>query len=352
MMKGLAMIEKGVTGWIEKDDPNCGDIDAIVRPIAISPCSSDVHNVKMGYIPQNRIIGHEGVAEVVSVGKNVKDFKPGDIVIVPAVTPNWRSLAAQQGFHQHCDGLTKGNSLSNQIDGLFAEYAMIPDADMNLALKPKEISLLSAVMVSDMMTTGFYGAELAEVGFGDTVVVIGIGPVGLMAVLGAKLRGAGRIIVIGSRPSCIEAAIYYGATDVVNYKEGDIAKQIFSLTNKKGADRCIIAGGDDHALAQAIAMIRWGGNIGNVNYFDAPGDLSIPNTRWGFGMGNKTIKGGLCPGGRVRTEGLASMVKYGRVDPEPLITHVFHGLDKAKEAYELMVEKPPELIKPVVLCES
>jgi threonine dehydrogenase-like Zn-dependent dehydrogenase len=350
-MKGLAMIEKGVVGWIEKDYPVCGDIDAIVRPIAISPCSSDVHNVEMGYIGRNRIIGHEGVAEVISVGKAVKDFKPGDIVIVPAITPNWRSLAVQQGFHQHCNGLMKGNALSSHLDGLLAEYAMIPDADMNLALKPGEISLNSAVMISDMVSSGFYGAELAEVGFGDTVVVIGIGPVGLMAVVGAKLRGAGRIIAIGSRPCCIEAAKYYGATDIINYKEGDITKQVFSLTNKEGADRCIIAGGDDNALAQAIAMVRWGGNIGNVNYFTTAGDLSIPNARWGYGMGNKTIKSGLCTGGRMRTEGLASMVKYGRVDPEPLITHVFHGLDKAKEAYELMAKKPPELIKPVVICE-
>ncbi len=345
------MIEKGVADWVEKDYPACGNIDAIVRPIAISPCSSDVHNVEMGYIVQNRIIGHEGAAEVVFVGKDVKDFKSGDIVIVPAITPNWRSLAVQQGFPQHCDGLMKGNALSSHLDGLLAEYAMVPDADMNLALKPKEISLKAAAMISDMVSTGFYGAELAEVSFGDTVVVIGIGPVGLMAVLGAKLRGAGRIIAIGSRSCCIDAAKYYGATDTVNYKEGDIAKQVFSLTNKKSADRCIIAGGGDDALAQAINMVRWGGNIGNVNYYTTSGDLSIPNVRWGFGMGNKTIKSGLCTGGRVRAEGLASMVKYGRVDPEPLVTHVFHGLDKAKEAYELMAKKPPELIKTVVICD-
>jgi threonine dehydrogenase-like Zn-dependent dehydrogenase len=349
-MKGFAMTARGQTGWVDKPKPTLSPIDALVRPLAVAPCSSDVHNVEMGALAPGRILGHEGIGEIVEVGSAVRDFQVGDRVIIPAITPNWRSLPAQIGLHQHCDGLMTGNALSHTQDGLMAELALIPDADMNLAHLPAGIDLSAAVMIGDMMTTGFYGAELAEVGFGDTVVVIGIGPVGLMAVAGAKLRGAGRIIAIGSRPVCVEAARFYGATDIVNYKDGDITKQVYDLTNKRGADRCIVAGGDETALGQAVAMVRWGGSIGNVNYFTTPGNLLISNPRWGFGMSNKTIRGGLCPGGRARMEALTAMVRYGRIDLSPMVTHIFHGLPEVETAFALMSRKPADLIKPVVLC--
>lgn len=349
IMKGYTMTEPGVTGWLEKKCPKPTALDVIVRPIAVAPCSSDVHNVEMGWVAPGRILGHEGLGEIVTVGNDVLDFRVGDKVVIPAVTPNWRSLPAQRGLHQHCDGLMTGNKLGNTHDGLMAEYTLIQDADMNLAHLPKCISLSGAAMIGDMMTTGFYGAELAEVSFGDTVVVIGIGPVGLMAVAGAKLRGAGRIIAVGSRLGCVEAARFYGATDIVNYKEGDITKQIYTLTNKHGADKCIIAGGGDETLGQAIALVRWGGIIGNVNYFATLGNLTIPNTRWGFGIGNKTIRGGQCPGGRVRMEALIAMVENGRVDPSRLITHTFNGLSGIESAFQIMKKKPPQLIKPLVL---
>ena len=229
-----------------------------------------------------------------------------------------------------------------------AEYALIRDIDANAARIPEQVSHEAAVLAADMLNTGLYGAELADVQPGDTVVVLGIGPVGLMAVAGARLRGAGRIIAIGSRPHCVELAKFYGATDIVNYKDGNVERQVHLLTDKQGADCCICAGGGDDALGQAVAMVRWGGTVGNVNYFTTYGDLPINNVRYGFGMGNKTIRGGECPGGRARMERLLKLIQYGRVDPTPLITHRFTGLDRVEDAFRLMERKPPELVKAIV----
>ena len=347
-MRAFAYIGDGKAGWIEKERPRATGFDAVVRPCLMAPCSSDVHNVEINCLKPNRILGHEGVGLIVEVGELVRDFRVGDIVAIPPVTPDWRTVPSQLGAHQHCSGLITGQKLSNSEDGLFAEFALIRDVDANCARIPDGVSLEAAVLAADMLNTGLYGAELADVQPGDTVVVMGIGPVGLMAVAGARLRGAGRIIAIGSRPHCVELARFYGATDIVNYKEGNVERQVHAPTDKKGADCVICAGGGDDALGQAVAMARWGGTVGNVNYFTTYGDLPINNVRYGFGMGNKTIRGGECPGGRARMEKLLNLLKYDRVDPTPLITHRFQGLDQVEAAFRLMEAKPPELVKTIV----
>lgn len=350
-MKGFAMLSINNVGWIKKERPVAGLYDAIVRPLAISPCTSDIHTVFEGAIGDRHdmILGHEAVGEIVEVGSEVKDFKVGDRVIVPAITPDWGSLEAQAGFHQHSNGMLAGWKFSNYKDGVFAEYFHVNDADMNLALLPKEISLSNAVMITDMMTTGFHGAELADIKMGSSVAVIGIGPVGLMAVAGAKLRGAGRIIGVGSRTACVEAAKFYGATDIVNYKYGNIVKQIMELTNGKGVDRVIMAGGGTETLGQAVSMVKPGGIIANVNYHGSGEYLEIPRVDWGCGMAHKTIKGGLCPGGRLRMEMLRDLVLYNRVDLSRLVTHEFTGFENIEKALLLMKDKPKDLIKAVVL---
>ncbi|APH14868.1 NADP-dependent alcohol dehydrogenase [Clostridium sporogenes] len=353
-MKGFAMLSINKLGWIEKGNPKAGPYDAIVRPLAISPCTSDIHTVFEGALGDrhNMILGHESVGEVIEIGSEVKDFKPGDKVIVPAITPDWRSLEVQAGFHQHSNGMLAGWKFSNFKDGVFAELFHVNDADMNLAILPDNISLESAVMITDMMTTGFHGAELADIQLGSSVVVIGIGAVGLMAIAGAKLRGAGRIIGVGSRPICVEAAKFYGASDIVNYKNGDIVKQVLELTNGKGVNRVIMAGGGADTLAQAVAMVKPGGVISNVNYHGTGEILPIPRVEWGCGMAHKSIRGGLCPGGRLRMEMLADLVKYKRVDLSKLVTHVFEGYDNIEKALLLMKDKPKDLIKPVVILNK
>ncbi len=156
-----------------------------------------------------------------------------------------------------------------------------------LARLSEQLDPASAVMLSDMVPTGFHGVELADVQFGDTVCVVGIGPVGLMAVAGAALRGASRLFAVGSRPVCVEAAKAYGATDIINYREGDIVQQILDQTHGKGVDRVILAGGDNDTFRQAVEMVKPGGCIGNVNYLGSGDYVRIPRVEWGCGMGHK-----------------------------------------------------------------
>jgi len=349
-MKGFAMLKIGATGWIEKAKPECGPLDAIIRPLALSPCTSDVHTVWSGSIGErhNMILGHEAVGEVVEVGSLVRDFAPGERVVVPAITPDWGALEAQRGYAMHSGGMLAGWKFSNFKDGVFAEFFHVNEADANLGKLPKSVGVEEAVMLCDMVPTGFHAVELAEVGFGDTVAVIGIGPVGLMAVAGSALRGAGRIFAVGSRANCAEVAGIYGATDIINYKHGDVVDQILEATNKKGVDRVITAGGDVNTFAQAVTILKPGGIIGNVNYLNASDAIKIPCAEWGVGMGHKKIVGGLTPGGRLKMEKLASLIAHGKLDTSLLLTHKFDGLESVEPALMLMKDKPADLIKSVV----
>lgn len=349
-MKGFAMLGIGRTGWIEKKDPACGPMDAICRPIALAPCTSDVHTVWSGALGERSdlILGHEAIGEVVEVGSLVRDFKPGDRVIVPAITPDWNSLEAQGGYQMHSGGMLAGWKFSNFKDGVFAELFHVNDADGNLAHLPDGMDPVAACMLADMVPTGFHGVELADVQFGDRVVVVGIGPVGLMAVAAAALRGASYLYAVGSRPNCIQVAKEFGATDIVNYREGDIVEQVMEKTHGKGVDRVVIAGGDVNTFEQAIDMLKPGGKIGNINYLGEGDYIKIPRVEWGCGMSHKTITGGLMPGGRLRMEKLAALMETGRIDPSKLVTHRFEGLESVEPALMLMKDKPRDLIKPVV----
>lgn len=348
-MKGLAMIERGKVGVIEKDIPIIGDRDALIKVKAVAICSSDLHSVKIGSIVPNNYLGHEAIGEIVKVGVLVEDFKVGDRVMIPAITPDWDTLECQMNLHQHSGGMLKGIRFSGTQDGSFAEYVSVIQADMNLAVIPEDMEDMDALMAVDMVTTGFYGVELAEINYGESVAVIGIGPVGLMAVLGARLKGAGRIIAVGSRKKCVELAKGYGATDIVNYKDGDIVEQIKNITGGKGVDKCIIAGGNNDVIGQGIDIITPGGIVANMNYFDNTDPLPIHPVAWGFGMAHKTIKGGLCPGGRVRMEKLIDTIRYNHLNVAKLVTHKFQGVDSLEEAYYFMESKDRDLIKPIVI---
>lgn len=353
-MKGYAMRKIGESGWIEKDRPKCGPMDAICRPLSLAICTSDVHTLWEGAIGErtDMILGHEGSAEVVEVGSMVKDFKPGDRVLVPAITPDWNSLEAQAGYSMHSGGMLAGWKFSNFKDGLFAEYFHVNDADGNLAHMPANMSTAEAAMLSDMVPTGLHAAELADVQYGDEVLVIGIGPVGLMAVAGANLRGAGRILAVGSRKLCQDIARAYGADEIINYKDGPIAEQVMKLTDGKGVDKVLIAGGECDTFEDAVKVLKPGGKIGNVNYLGSGEFVTIPRVEWGVGMGHKQINGGLMPGGRLRMEKLGKLVANGKLDVKPLITHKFTKWEDIEPALYLMKDKPKDLIKPVVVLEE
>lgn len=352
-MKAFAMLKIGEAGWIEKERPVCGPQDAICKPLAVAICTSDIHTVYEGGVGErfNMVLGHECCAEVVEVGELVKDFKPGDKVLVPAITPDWNSLEAQAGYSMHSNGMLAGWKFSNHKDGVFGEYFHVNDPDGNLALLPEGMSYEDACMLSDMVPTGFHAVEQADVQFGDTVLVIGIGPVGLMAVAGANLRGASRIIVVGTRSVCVEAAKGYGATDFISYKDGSISEQVMKLTDGKGVDRVCIAGGTVATFEEAVKALKPGGKIGNVNYLGKGEFITIPRVEWGAGMGHKVISGGLMPGGRLRMEKLGALITSGKLDVSPLSTHVFHGWEHIPEGLEMMRNKADNLIKPVIILD-
>lgn len=348
-MKGYGMKAINQPSWLEKERPEAGPLDAVLRPIVLSPCSSDTHTMHGGSGPkEDLILGHEAIGEVVEVGSLVKNFKPGDKVVVPCVTPDWTALGIQAGkYNSHDNGMFGSFKFTTIKDGTFAEFFHVNMADSNLVHLPENISPEAALMTVDMMSTGFHGVELAEIGFGETVVVMGIGPVGLMAVAGAKLRGAGRIIAVGTRPNCVKIAKEYGATDIVSYKEGDVVEQIKELTGGS-VNKVIIAGGNAATLTQAISMTESGGIVANINYFDVSDTFSIPTYVWGLGMGNIDIRGGFCPGGALRIKKMLNMIEYGRVDTTKLITHRYEGFERIEEAFKIMDEKPGDLIKPAI----
>ncbi|MDR3307696.1 MAG: zinc-binding dehydrogenase [Coriobacteriales bacterium] len=351
-MRGYGMVSVGSPGWLEKEVPVCGPLDALVRPTIVAPCSSDTHVMHGGSGPKtNLILGHEAVGEVIEVGGLVTKFKPGDFVVVPCVTPDWTALGVQNNRSFSHDTKILGSfKFLGAKDGVFGECFHVNMADANLASLTEGVSPEAALMTVDMMSTGFYGVELAEVEYGDTVVVIGIGPVGLMAVAGAALGGAGRIIGIGTRPNCVKIAREYGATDIVSYKDGDIVAQVLELTGG-GADKVVVAGGNKDTFGQAVAMTRELGTIANVNFFDVTDVLSMPALSWGLGMAGKRITGGFCPGGAKRVIKMMELIKHGRIDPTKIISHTFHGFDTIEEAFDLMDKKAPDLIKPIVYLD-
>jgi threonine dehydrogenase-like Zn-dependent dehydrogenase len=324
-MKGFAMKRIGEVGWVEKDAPKCGPLDAICRPIALAPCTSDIHTVYEGALGEREdmILGHEAVGEIVEVGELVNDFKVGDKVLVPAITPDWGALESQRGFAMHSGGMLSGWKFSNFKDGVFGELFHVNEADANLALLPEGMDPATGTMLSDMVPTGFHGAEMAEVTYGEDVLVVGIGPVGLMAVAGSALKGAARILAVGTRPNCIEVAKEYGATDIISYKEGPIEEQVMSLTRGKGVDKVILAGGGLETFKTGVKVIKPGGIISNINYLGSGENIEIPRVEWGVGMGHIKIVGGLMPAGRMRTERLANLIMAGRLDPSKLLTHRF-----------------------------
>lgn len=344
----------GEATWLTKPKPTAGPLDAIVRPTVLAPCSSDTHVLHGGSGPkEDLILGHEAIGIIDSVGKEVKNFKKGDKVVVPCVTPDWLAPGVQNSKSFSHDTRVMGSfKFLGSKDGTMAEFFHVNHADANLAKLPDDVSEEAALMTTDMMSTGFHAAELADVSYGDSILVIGIGPVGLMAVAASALRGAGRIIAVGTRPICVAVAKDYGATDIISYKEGDIAEQVMKLTNGRGVDKTIIAGGGADSLSTAILATREMGIIASVNFYDINDKLSIPTLAWGLGMSHKDIRCGFCPGGGERIRRMLELISNGRIDPTKLITHKFYGFDQIPAAFDLMDKKSPDLIKPIVYIDK
>lgn len=346
-MKAFVMKSIDQVGFAEKPIPTPGPNDAVIRTTKALICTSDAHTVH-GAIGQrqNLTLGHEAVGLVHEVGSEVRLFRPGDRVVSGAITPDWGDLASQSGHSSQSGGALGGWKFANIKDGVFAEYFHVNDADANLALIPNEISDEAAVYCCDMMSTGFAAAENANVPIGGAVAVFALGPVGMMAVAGARLRGAGLVIGVDSVAARLELARFYGADTVIDFSKQDPVEEIDRLTG--GVDSAIESLGAPETFQSAIKVTKPGGTISNVGYHGKGESVPIPRLDWGVGMAEKTIKTALCPGGRLRMDRLLRMLRSGRVDPTRMTSHKF-AFSKIADAFEMMDKKLDNIIKPLIV---
>lgn len=334
MMKAFVMKKIGEVGFMEKPvPPNPGPNDAIIKTTTALICTSDVHTVK-GAIGErsDHTLGHEACGVVDRVGSAVSNFKPGDRVVVNAITPCYKCHNCQRGFTSQCGQPLGGWKFANIKDGSFAEYFHVNDADANLALIPDGVSDEAACYTTDMMSTGFKAAENADIVLGGTAVVFGLGPVGQMAAVGARLLGAGLVIAVDNIPHRLQLAKDYGADKTINYAETDAIKEILQVTNGEGVDSAIEAVGAQKPFENCVKATRPGGTISNAGYHGEGEYISIPRLDWGVGMAEKTIRTLLCPGGSERMTRLLRLIQTGRVDPTKLTSHHFE-FDEVEKAF-------------------
>jgi len=348
-MKCFVMNAIDRVGFMEKPIPKPGPADAIIKTTMALICTSDSHTVHGAIGPrENLTLGHEAVGIVHEVGSEVRKLKPGNRVVSGAITPDWGDTFSQDGHSSQSGGALGGWKFANIKDGVFAEYFHVNDADANLAKIPESVSSEEAVYCADMLSTGLVGAEAANIPIGGSVAVFALGPVGLMAVAGARLRGAGRIIAVDLLPQRRELAQFYGADITLDPSREDVVARIIEMTGGRGVDSAIEALGGDETFQNAVAATRPGGTISNVGYHGKGEFVHLPRLAWGVGMAEKTITTSLCPGGSLRMERMLQLLESRRIDPTPMTTHRFKfgELDKA---FEVMDRKLDGVIKPLII---
>jgi isopropanol dehydrogenase (NADP+) len=274
----------------------------------------------------------------------------GDRVAVNAITPDFQCPNCQRGYPSQCQQMLGGWRFANIKDGVFAEYFHVNDAQANLAPIPDSIRDEVAVYTCDMMSTGFAGAEHADIPIGGTVAVFAQGPVGLMATVGARLLGAGQVIAVENVPGRKELARHFGADEVVDFSEVDAVEEIRAMTGG-GVDSAIEALGKQESFEACVRVTRPGGTISNIGYHGDGEYVRIPRLDWGVGMGDKTIRTALCPGGKERMGRLLRLLEQGRVDPTPMTTHTF-DFDQLGKAFDMMKSKADGIIKPLIRFDS
>lgn len=343
-MKALVYQGPGKKDWIEKEKPGIEKpTDVIVRITKTTICGTDLHILK-GDVPAvtaGRTLGHEGVGVVEEVGGAVANFKPGDAVLISCVTSCGRCANCKRQLYAHCaDG---GWILGHKIDGTQAEYVRIPHGDNSLYPIPEGSDDEALVMLSDIMPTGMeIGVQAGGVKPGDTVAIVGAGPVGMSVLLTAQFYSPGRIIMIDMDPARLELARQFGATDVVQVGAEDAAARVLELTDGQGVDVAIEAVGIPATFDICQKIVSAGGNIANVGVHGKPVQLHIEEL-W---IKNINISMGLvCTN---TTPMLLKTLKSGKVDPGRLVTHRFK-LDEIMQAYEVFGNAAREKAMKVII---
>jgi len=331
--------------------PHAGAGEAVIRVTTTTICGTDVHIVKGEYpVRPGLVIGHEPVGVIEELGPGVTGYRIGQRVLVGAITPCGQCGACLSGHLSQCGHgggyeALGGWRFGNTIDGAQAEYLLVPSAQANLAPIPDGVSDEQVVLLTDIASTGFAGAESGGIRIGDAVVVFALGPIGLCAVAGARLMGAAQIIGVDSDPVRLAMARRMGADVVLDFTQVDVAAEVKRLTGG-GADVTIEALGTQGTFENALRCLRPGGTLSSLGVYS--GKLEMPYDAFAAGLGDHRIVTTLCPGGKERMRRLIATVESGRFDPLPLITHRF-ALDDIVEAYDLFSNRREGVLK-VAVC--
>jgi len=329
MMKGLVYDGPGEKKWINVPKPGIKvPTDAVVKVLKTTICGTDLHILK-GDVPavtKGRILGHEGVGIIEETGSAVHNFKKGDHVLISCITSCGRCEYCKKQMYSHCeDG---GWILGHLIDGTQAEYVRIPHADNSLYLIPEDANEEALVMLSDILPTGHeIGVLNGAVKPGDTIAIVGAGPIGMSVLLTAQFYSPSKIIMVDMDENRLEVAKTFGATHTINPLKGDVAKLIAKET-KDGVDVAIEAVGVPETFDICQSIVRPGGHIANVGVHGQSVDLQLQKL-W---MQNITITTGLV--NTNTTPMLLKTVQSNKIQPEKLITHRF-TFDKIMDAYEV-----------------
>ena len=327
--------------------PRAGVGEAVVRVTTTTICGTDIHIVKGEYpVKPGLVIGHEPVGVIVEIGAGVTGYELGQRVLVGAITPCGQCNACLSGFKSQCGHGSGYEALGgwrfgNTINGAQAEFLLVPSAQANLALIPDGVTDEQVVLLADIASTGFAGAESGGVKIGDAVVVFAQGPIGLCATAGAKLMGASLVIGVDSDPVRLETSKRMGADVALDFTQVDVVEEVKRLTGG-GADVTIEALGTQGTFENALRCLRPGGTLSSLGVYS--GKLQMPYDAFSAGLGDNRIVTTLCPGGKERMRRLIAMVESGRFDPLPLITHRF-ALDDIVEAYDLFSNRRDGVLK-------
>src|SRR5919199_5858084 len=338
---------KNDIGVEEVERPRAGVGEAVIRVTLTTICGTDLHIVRGEYpVRPGLVIGHEPVGVVEELGPGVTGYEVGDRVLVGAITPCGQCRGCLSGNLSQCghgEGYEAlgGWRFGNTINGAQAEYLRVPHAQANLAKIPDELTDEQVVLLADIASTGFSGAESAGVKIGDSVVVYAQGPIGLCATAGAKLMGAGLVIGVDGDSNRLGVARRMGADVVLDYRECDPVAEVLKLTGG-GADVAVEALGTQETFENCLRSLRPGGTLSSLGVYS--GKLQIPYEAFAAGLGDHRVVTTLCPGGKERMRRLMSVIASGRVDLKPLVTHRFR-LEQIEEAYDLFGHQRDGVLK-------
>ncbi|MEU4617771.1 MULTISPECIES: zinc-dependent alcohol dehydrogenase family protein [Streptomyces] len=328
-MKALVFHGPGQSAWEDVADPGIQDAtDAVVRVDTVTICGTDLHILK-GDVPEVRpgtVLGHEAVGEIVEVGSDVRTVRPGDRVLVSCITACGRCRFCREGSYGQCRG-GGGWILGHLINGTQAEYVRVPHADLSTHLLPGALESKDAVLLADIFPTAYeVGVLNGRVRPGDTVAVVGAGPIGLAAIATARLYTPEKIIAVDLAPARLDAAKRLGADAVAVADEAE--SLVADLTEGLGADVVVEAVGVPETFEMCTRMVRPGGHVANVGVHGKSAVLHLEDL-W---IKNVTITTGLVDTSSTPT--LLRMMAGGRLPASSMVTHTF-PLEQMEEAYDV-----------------